>query len=60
MTNHNVKVWLQKSNKKKICDVYVDNITISKLIETETNSKYFDVYLDKLMRPLVLTLPKKR
>ena len=33
-------------------------ITISKLNETETNSQYFDGYLDKLIRPLVLTLPK--
>ena len=46
--------------KIKIWDVYVGNITISKLIKTETNSKYFDGYLDKLIRPLVLTLPKKR
>ena len=61
MTNHNVKIWLNKSNKKiKIWDVYVGNITISKLIKTETNSKYFDGYLDKLIRPIVLTLPKKR
>ena len=60
MTNHNVKLWLNKCNKKiKIWDVSVGNIAISKLIERETNSKYFDGYLDKLIRTLVLTLPKK-
>ena len=30
-----------------IRDVNVDNIVISKLIETETNSKYLIGYLDK-------------
>ena len=59
MTNHNFKILLNKSNKKiKIWDVYVGNITISKLNEIETNSKYFDGYLDKLIRPLVLPLLK--
>ena len=36
----------------------VNNIVISKLIETKTNSKYLIGYLDKLIRPLILILPK--
>ena len=36
-------------------DVNVDNIVISKLAETK---KYFIGYLDDLIRPLVLILPK--
>ena len=31
---------------------------ISKLVETKTNSKYLITYLDKVIRPLVLTMPK--
>ena len=42
----------------KIWDVNVDNIVISKLVKTKTNSKYLIIYLDKVMRPLVLTLHK--
>ena len=42
----------------KIGDVDVDNIIISKLIETEKNSKYLIGYLDEVIRPLVLILPK--
>ena len=41
-----------------IWDVNVDNIVMSKLIETKTNSKYFIGYLDKVIRPLVLMIPK--
>ena len=41
-----------------IWDVIVDNIVMSKLIETKTNSKYFIGYLDKVIRPLVLMIPK--
>ena len=37
--------------------VNVDNIVISKLVETKTNSKYSIGYLDKVIRPLVLILP---
>ena len=33
-------------------------MVISKLLETKTNSKYFIRYLDKVIRPLVLVLPK--
>ena len=42
----------------KIWDASVDNIVISKLIETKTNSKYFVGYWDKVIRPLVLIMPK--
>ena len=44
----------------KIWDVNVDNIVISKLIGTKTNSKYLIGYLDKAVRPLVLIMPKIR
>ena len=42
----------------KIWNVNVDNIVISKLIETKTNSKYLIGYLDSAVRPLVLIMPK--
>ena len=42
----------------KVCDVNVDNIVISKLVKTKTNSKYSIGYLDKTMRLLVLIMPK--
>ena len=41
-----------------ICDVDVYNTVISKLVETKTSSKYLIGYLGKLIRPLVLVLPK--
>ena len=42
----------------KIWDVAVDNIVISKIIETKTNSKYLIRYLDEVIRALILILPK--
>ena len=43
----------------KIQDVRVDNIVISKLIETKTNSKYsIGIKFDKPIRPLVLIMLK--
>ena len=39
-------------------DVAVNNIAISKLLETKANFKYLIGYLDKAIRPLVLILPK--
>ena len=45
-------------NPIKIWDVNVDNIVISKLIKTKTNSEYLIGYLDKDKRPLVLIMPK--
>ena len=43
---------------KNIYDVNVDNIVISELVNTKTNSKYLIEYLDKAIRPLVLIMPK--
>ena len=50
----------QKSQKKptKIWDVNVDDIFISKLVKTKNNIKYMVGYLDKVMRLLVLIMPK--
>ena len=42
----------------KIWDVNVDNIVISKLVKTKTNSNYCIAYLEKVIRQLVLTMPK--
>ena len=43
----------------KLWDVNVDNIVISKFIETKTNSKYLiEIKIDKAVRPLVLIMPK--
>ena len=42
----------------KTWDVDVDNMVISKLIETKYNFKYLIGYLDKVIGPLVLILPK--
>ena len=39
-------------------DVNVDNIVISKLIETKTNPKYLNRYLDKAIKTSVLIMPK--
>ena len=39
-------------------DANVDNIIISKLVKTKTNSKYLTGYLNKDIRPLVLIIPK--
>ena len=36
----------------------VDNIVISKLVETRTNSKHLAEYLDNVIRSFVLVLPK--
>ena len=51
----------KKQNKKKTRNtlyVNIDDIVISKLIERKTNFKYWIWYLDKVIRPLVLILPK--
>ena len=43
----------------KICDVHVDNIVISKLVETKTDSKYLNgIKFHKAIRPLVLIMHK--
>ena len=50
-TNKPIKIW----------DINVDNIGISKLVKTKTNSKYFIGYLDHyrtIIGPLVLIMPR--
>ena len=42
----------------KIWNVNVDNIVISKLVKTKTNSKYLIGYLDKDIRPVVWIITK--
>ena len=45
-------------NPLKIWDINVDNIGISKLVGIKNNSKYIIGYLDNVIRPLVVILPK--
>ena len=42
----------------KVWDVHADNIVISKLVKTKTNSRYYIGYLGKAIRPLVPIIPK--
>ena len=42
----------------KIWDVNIDNIAVSKLIETKTYFKNLIGYLDNVIKPLVLIIPK--
>ena len=42
----------------KVWDVDLDNIVISKLLKTKNNSKCLIGYLDNVIRPLALILPK--
>ena len=54
-------MWCKKKQQKKtikIRDINVDNVVVSKLIETKTNSKYLIGCLDKVVKPLVLIFPK--
>ena len=44
----------------EIQDVNADNIVVSKLIKTKTNSKYSISYLHDVIRPFILILPKMR
>ena len=53
-----VKERILCAKKKKNWDDYVNNIVISKLVETKKNSRYLIGYLDKVISPLVLILPK--
>ena len=39
-------------------NVDVNDIVISKIVETKSNSEYLIGYLDEVIRPLLLTLPK--
>ena len=56
------KFYAEKNKKQnktiKIWDFNADNIVISKLVKTKTNSKYLNGYLDKDVTPLVLIMPK--
>ena len=52
------KSYAAKKKAIKIWEVNVDNIVISNLIKTKTNSKYLIGYLDKVIRPLALIMPK--
>ena len=45
-------------NPLNFWNVKLGNTVISKLVETKTNSKYLTGYLDKVIRPLILILPK--
>ena len=64
---NNGEIWKDRNSKRKvfsakkpiqIWDVNVDNILISKLLKTNTNSKYLIEYSDKDIRSLVLIMPK--
>ena len=52
----------QKYQKKNFVvekkNINVDNIVISNLVETNDNSQYLIQYLDEVIRPLVVMLPK--
>ena len=52
----------QKYQKKNLVvekkNINVDNIVISNLVETNDNSQYLIQYLDEVIRPLVVILPK--
>ena len=41
-----------------IWDVNADNIVVSKLIKRKSSSKHLIGYLDEVIKPLVLILPK--
>ena len=59
------EIKIVKKKKKLCCKKTIniryvndDNIVISKLVKTKSNCKYFTGYLDKVIRPLVLIMPK--
>ena len=51
------KKQTNKQKKKRNWDVNVDNIVISKSIETKNSSKYLIGELDDVIRPLLLIVP---
>ena len=53
-----ILICQKKKKTIKILDFNLDNIVVSKLIETKTNSKYLIGYLDEIIRSLVLILSK--
>ena len=54
-SSRKIILWCKKS---KVWDVEVGDIVISKLIERKNNSKCLIKYLDEVIRPIVLILPK--
>ena len=55
-TAKNQSIWFKKPIN--IWDNNVNNLLVLKSIKTKTNSKYLIGYLDEIIRPLGLTLPK--
>ena len=53
------KNFILQKKTIKIWDVNIDNIVISTLIKTKTSSTYLIGYLDKVIRSVVLVMPKK-
>ena len=53
-----IRTYSQKFYAAKNLDINVDNIVISKLVKTKTDSKNMIEYSDKAIRPLVLIMPK--
>ena len=61
------EIWKSGNSKRKVLcckkksiiiwDVKVDNVVISKLVKTKTDSKYLIGYLDKYIRLLILIMP---
>ena len=49
------KFYAAKKLNKKNWDVSVENIVVSKLVKIKVNAKHLVGYLDKTIRPLVLT-----
>ena len=52
------KSFMLQKKTIKTWDGNVDNIIISKLVKTKTNSEYLIRYLDKAIRPLVSIMSK--
>ena len=53
------KSFMLQKKPIKIWDVNVNNIVITKLVKTKTNSKYSIWYLDIAITQLVLIMPKR-
>ena len=68
LTLHNIKHIKSVLNKDQNhyyhniffekCSYQLVSIAVSKLIETKTNSKYLLWYLDEVLKPLAIILPK--
>ena len=51
ITNEN---FIQQKKTINVYDVIIENVTISKLVKTEADTKYLIQYLDRFLKPLVL------